>query len=344
MSKAAIIIVNWNGKHLLKDCFDSLRKQSYREFQVYLVDNNSSDASIEFTKKNYSEIKIIKLNDNYGFAKGNNEGIKVALNDPNIKYIITLNNDTIVDKNWLKNLVAASELHPKIGACASKTLYLEKKDTINSNGIAIYQDGHAISWRGFEKASEYKKIEEIFAPSAVAALYKRVALEKVGLFDDSFFMYHEEVDLAWRLRYGGYASIYVPDAIVYHAHSATSKPFSPLKAYYSERNRIWVVFKNFTWSMILKSFGYTIKRYYNLAKELKNKRGPVAEFTKKQPLSKAILILLKAWFIGTITLPKFIPQRIKIQKMRKDNKVTNKKIDNWFKRFGVNVKRLAMTK
>jgi GT2 family glycosyltransferase len=338
MKDAAIIIVNWNGKPLLQACFDSLKKQTYKNFQVYLVDNNSSDNSIEFTKENYPEIKIIHLDNNYGFAKGNNEGIKVALKDSNIKYIIALNNDTTVDKSWLKNLISASNLHPKIGACASKTLYSGKKDTINSNGIAIYQDGHAISWRGFEKAKDFTKIEEIFAPSAVAALYKREALEKVGLFDDAFFMYQEEVDLAWRLRFGGYASIYVPNAIVYHLHSATSKAFSPLKAYYSERNRIWVVFKNFTWSMILKSFGYTIKRYYGLTKDLKNKKGPVAEFTKKEPLSKAFLILLKAWLIGTICLPKFVPERIKIQRMRKNNKITNKKINNWFKKFGIDVK------
>jgi len=343
MVESAVIIVNWNGKHLLKDCFDSLREQTNKNFVTYLVDNNSSDDSIEFTKKNYPEIKIIKLKKNYGFAKGNNEGIKEAIKDQNIKYILTLNNDTVVDKDWLKNLVDSSKKNPKIGACASKTLYLEKKDTINSNGISIYQDGHAISWRGFEKAINYPREEEIFAPSAVAALYKREALEKIGLFDDSFFMYQEEVDLAWRLRYGGYISIYCPNAIVYHAHSATSKAFSPLKAYYSERNRIWVVYKNFTILMILKSFFYTIKRYNELIVGLKKKQGSVTEFTKKNSLSKAIFILLKAWLVGTINIPRYTPQRIKIQRMRKKNKITNKEIKIWFNQFGASVKKITQT-
>jgi len=334
MPETAVIIVNWNGRHLLSDCLNSLKKQTYRNFTTYVVDNHSSDDSVEFIKNEFPEARVIQLKKNFGFARGNNEGIKEAFRKENICFIATLNNDTVVDKNWLMYLVKEAKKNKEAASFSSKTLCLSKNDTINSCGMLIYQDGHAKS-RGFhEKLSQYIEKEEIFGPSAVAALYKKRALKKVGLFDNLFFMYQEEVDLAWRLRFAGYKSVYVPKAIVYHRVSFTSKPFSPLKAYYSERNRIWLVFKNFTASMIFMSIFYTIKRYTCLLTGLKQKKGPMAEFTQKGSLISLFFIFIKAWTVGLIGLPLFINKRIKIQKLRKASGIGQKEINEWFKKFG----------
>lgn len=341
MVETAVIIVNWNGKKLLEGCLKSLRHQSYRNFKVYLVDNNSKDDSVIYVEKKFKEVCVIKLKKNYGFAKGNNQGIKKAVKDKETRYIVTLNNDTIVDKKWLENLVGEAKRNPTVGAVASKTIYLSNKKMINTNGISIYQDGHAVSWRGFKNVKDYTETEEIFAPSAVAALYKKDVLKKTGLFDSRFFMYEEEVDLGWRIRFAGYKSVYSPNAIVYHAHSATSKAFSELKAYYSERNRIWVVFKNFTCKMMFRSLGYTFKRYRAAIKALKLKKGPVSEFTKKEPKYKLFTITLKAWIIATLTLPFFINKRIKIQKIRKQNNIDDKTIEDWFKKFGTTAEKIV---
>lgn len=343
-TNTAIITVNWNGKHLLKELLPSLEKQTYRNFITIVVDNSSSDGSAEFVREKSPWTKVIVMKKNTGFTGGNNAGFKEAMKNKDIKYIVTLNNDTIADRNWLRNLVRAAEAEKNIGSCSSKVLYLYNKDIIDTAGIAIYKDGHAQSRGSMEKASKYSKKEEIFGASAVAALWKREALEKIGLFDDLFFMYQEEVDLAYRLRYAGYKSMFVPDAIVYHAHSASSKPFSPLKAYYSERNRLWLVFKNFTWPMLLKSKYYTLKRYMALAKSAREKKGAAGEFVKRYSFVRILAILAKAYVVGLIMLPLFILKRIKIQHMRRKNKISGEEITRWFERFSTDAERIALIK
>lgn len=340
----AVITANWNGKGLLKECLGSLRKQSYRNFVTIVVDNGSTDGSAEYVMKNFPEVRVISLRKNKGFTGGNNAGFVEAMKDKGIKYLVTLNNDAVAERDWLKNLISAAKSDKNAASCSSKVLYLFNKDKIDTAGIAIYQDGHGQSRGGLENASKYVKKEEIFGASAVAALWKREALEKVGLFDSMFFMYQEEIDLAWRLRYAGYKSIFVPNAIVYHAHSATSRPFSPLKAYCSERNRLWLVFKNFTCLMILKSVYYTMKRYIALAGGARKNKGAAGKFMEKNPLSSIILVLLKAYFIGIIALPLFIPKRTRIQYARIKNHIGRKQIDGWFRKFSTDSERMAMLK
>ena len=119
MKKAAIVIVNWNGKKFLRNCLDSVYKQTYKNFQLYFVDNGSIDGSSEFVKENYPRTMIMQLDKNYGFAKPNNIAIKEAFKDKSVEYIVCLNNDTIVDKNWLKELIKTALKDKKIGAVSS---------------------------------------------------------------------------------------------------------------------------------------------------------------------------------------------------------------------------------
>src|SRR3989344_6053610 len=133
--KVAIIIVNWNGKKFIKDCLNAVFKQTHKKFKVYLVDNGSTDGSSDFVNKIFPQTKIIQLDKNYGFAKGNNVGIKEAFKDKSIKYIVCLNNDTIVDKNWLKEMVKTAGSNNKIGAVGSVSLYPNK--TIQNSGIRL---------------------------------------------------------------------------------------------------------------------------------------------------------------------------------------------------------------
>jgi hypothetical protein len=207
-----IIIVNWNGKHLLKNCLDSILKQTYKKFNVILVDNGSTDKSVEFIEKKFSEIKIIKLKENTGFAYANNVGIKEAFKNENIQYIITLNNDTKADKDYVKNLVQEARKDKRIGSLQPKVINFFDKDKIDSVGMLIYKDCSAIN-KGQKEIDkgQYNKKEEIFGSSASAALYTRRALEDTRLkegefFDNDYFAYYEDVDLAWRLRLAGFKS------------------------------------------------------------------------------------------------------------------------------------------
>lgn len=251
--KVAIIIVNFNGKEFIKKCLDSVFKQSYTYFDIYFIDNGSSDNSIEFVKKNYSnsKLKIIKLNKNYGFAKGNNIGIKEAFKDKKVKYIVCLNNDTIVNRNWLKELVKTAEKDKKIGAVGSKIIFLNKKNKINSLGIIPLPNGNGINYGKNQKSILYKKEEIIFGPCAAAALYKREVLEKIGLFDEKYFCYLEDVDLAYRINLAGYISVLNPKSWLYHVHSGTSIKMGSFKSYLIIRNSMYNILKYLKLSYLL---------------------------------------------------------------------------------------------
>jgi len=222
MSKVSIIIVNWNGKKYLSDCLTSVLNQTYPNYEIILVDNGSNDGSIEFVREKYPEVKITKLDKNYGFAKGNNIGMKEALKDKDVKYIALLNNDTKVDKNWLSELVKVVASDEKIGICTSKILRMDKL-TIDSTGHVLRLGMLADRGRNKIDRGQYDDKLDIFGACAAACLYKREMLEEIGLFDESFFAYYEDAELSWRAYKNGWKARYVPTSVVYHKGGGTSK-------------------------------------------------------------------------------------------------------------------------
>lgn len=251
LPSVSIIIVNYNGKKFLGECLSSVYSQAYRPIEVIVVDNASCDGSIEFIKNNFRDVVILPQNDNLGFSAGNNIGIK----NSHGRYIATLNNDTKVDKNWLSWLVVAMESQPDIGICASKILFLKQPCLLNSAGIKIDKYS-GFTWDiGFgEKEEDYNQAKYVFGACACAALYRREMLDEIGLFDEDFFAYHEDVDLSWRAQLSGWKCKYVPEAICYHHYSATSKVASPLKEYLSNRNKVWLIVKNYPFPEIYYYF------------------------------------------------------------------------------------------
>jgi len=146
-SKVSVIILNWNGKHHLERCLSSVLEQTYSNFEVILVDNGSTDGSVEFVRGRFPEVRIIWNEENLGFAAGNNAAIIATRGD----YVATLNNDTQVDPHWLSELVNAAETTPKVGMCASKMLFLHQPDMINSTRISVDKAGIAWDRRGGER-------------------------------------------------------------------------------------------------------------------------------------------------------------------------------------------------
>jgi len=244
MKKIAIIIVNWNGEKYIKDCLESLKNQSYRDFDIILVDNNSSDDSLEVAES-YEDIFVIRNKINYGFAKGNNIGIQRALKD-GYKYVVLVNCDTEADKGWLKKLVERAEEDPTIGAVQSKIL-LEDCNLINTTG------GH-LHFLGFSYCGDYKckdtfhEMRDISIASGASVLFRSSVLKKTGLFDESFFMYHEDTDLSWRIKEMGYKVFFEPKSVIYHKYSFSKNKD---KFYHSEKNRIIFLLKNFELKTIL---------------------------------------------------------------------------------------------
>ncbi|HUU20552.1 MAG TPA: glycosyltransferase family 2 protein [Sedimentisphaerales bacterium] len=264
--KVSIVIVNWNGQEYLKKCLSSAYAQTYRDFNIVFVDNGSEDGSVEFVAENFPEAEIIKNNENVGFADGNNIGIKKSFEDIDVKYIATLNNDTIVEPSWLRELVSAAEKDRIIGSCQSKMLRYYDRSIIDSTGIKLLANG-TVSDRGAGEKDDgqYDKLEEVFGACAGAALYRREMLNESGLFPSHYFASFEDVDLAWRARYAGWKCVYVPSAVVYHFRFATQKKMLDEKQTFSVQkiqNRFSYQMKYLPFGCLLKSAPRLTKLYF----------------------------------------------------------------------------------
>lgn len=246
---ASVIIPNWNGSDLLEDCLNSLGKQTFSNFEIILVDNGSTDDSLEYVENNFPEVKIIKFKKNFGFARAINEGVKIS----EAEYVVFLNNDTKVDKDWLKNLVECANKHPEVISVNSKLLNFYDKKIIDGVGMVINEVGQARSI-GWQEKDDGKYIGEdyIFGATGGASLFRKKDFINVGFFDENFFMYSEEVDFAFRVQFLGYKSIFCPKAIVYHKHKATSQKLPAHIEYWQFRNMTQVIIKDFPISILLK--------------------------------------------------------------------------------------------
>ena len=232
--------------------------QTRRDIEVIVVDNGSSDGSTDYLESQFPEVRIVQNEKNRGFAGGVNSGIEVAKGD----YILTLNNDTQVDKDFVKCLSEAMDSDEKVGICASKMLFCD--GSINSTGICLSQSGAA--WdRGMSEpdVGQYDEMEDVFGSCAGAALYRKAMLDEIGLFDEDFFMYMEDVDLAFRARLAGWRCLYVPKAKVYHVHGGTAGFGSDFSVYYGNRNVLWYVIKDFPTKILITSLPWILGR--NLA-------------------------------------------------------------------------------
>jgi len=250
MKKISVIVLNWNGKKFIEECLNALREQSFNDFETILVDNGSADGSVEFVKQNFSEVKILALPENVGFARGNNEGIKIAQGE----YIALLNNDTKVSTDWLKELYDGITSDSKVGFCASKMIFYSDIEKIDTAGDSYSRCGAPLKRGCRQKADKYNIKEKVFGACAGAALYRKSMLDDIGLLDDDFFLGFEDSDLSFRAQLAGYECLYVPKAVVLHKVSVTIGKTSKTQVYYGQRNLEYVYFKNMPAELIRKYF------------------------------------------------------------------------------------------
>jgi GT2 family glycosyltransferase len=238
---------------------NSLEKQTVSEYSIILVDNGSSDGSLEMVRESFAEVQIIPLAKNLGFSVGNN----IALKGVSTEYVALLNNDAMPQTHWLANLVDALENHPTAGFAASKMLFYHKPDQIDRAGDAYTTAGTALLRGRGKTSAAYNNKKYVFGACAGAALYRTEMLRDIGFFDEDFFLLYEDVDLSFRAQLMGYKCIYVPEAVVYHVGSSSIGDDTPTSVYYSHRNLEWVYIKNMPDSLI----GKTILPHliYNLA-------------------------------------------------------------------------------
>jgi GT2 family glycosyltransferase len=241
--RVVLVILNWNGRQYLEPCLRSVFAQEFRDFSVILVDNGSTDGSADLVRTRFPQVHLIENSENRGFAAANNQAVLASTSE----FVATLNNDTKVDPGWLGALVQAMEADPRVGMCASKMLFADRREVIESAGILVDRTGIAWGLAGGkdDRSSEVAAPTPVFGPCAGAALYRRAMLKDVGLFDEDFFAYLEDIDLAWRAQWAGWTCAYVPGAVVYHVHSATAKEGSRFKSRLLGRNKAWLLCKNY---------------------------------------------------------------------------------------------------
>ncbi|MCD6442060.1 glycosyltransferase family 2 protein [bacterium] len=262
----------------MENCLDSVFAQTYKDFSVLIIDNASTDKTIEFIRKKYSSFEnlfILKNVQNLGFAPAHNQGFNISQSD----FILVMNPDIVLQPDFLEKLMTTMKTNRRIGSCSGKLLKMKfnnsetkvkgiKTEIIDSTGLLIRKSGQAIDrGEGEEDRGQYNKENDVFGLSGACVLYRRKALEDVKIpiskgyeyFDNDFFAYKEDVDLAWRLNLRNWRNVYVSEAMAYHfrAGAPKSKRFcqSPLINFYSFRNHLWMLIKDIYFPIFWKNIG-----------------------------------------------------------------------------------------
>lgn len=297
-SSVGVIILNWNGLELTDRCLASLRKQTYGNFLTIVVDNGSTDGSVDWLRKQ-KDIELIENRVNAGFAKAVNQGINKAL-ERGCEYVISLNNDTTLDPDWLRALASYMDRHPTIGFAQGANLQADKPDLFDSSGIYL-ERGFIPNQRALGQLDAMTAMPAI-GPNAAGALYRaemlRAVQQKNGdYFDSRFFAYVEDVDFDLRCTLRGYEFAFVPEAKLYHVGSATGNRIAKKKMYWGARNLVWLVYKNAPRLVIKKTSKLIVKSHLANLQFLWREQRP------------NFLPYLRGLLVGVICLPRFYLDR-----------------------------------
>jgi hypothetical protein len=235
----SIILVSYNSFNDLAECIPSILRQTYRDFEIIIVDNSTNDESTEYFKNEFLGVRYIKSASNGGYSEGNNIGMQYAKG----KYIVIVNPDTVVDDNWLVQLIKPLEDHEEIAITTSKILLYDNPNKINTFSNCSHFTGLDFCKGLWEPADRYSKSEETSVISGCSFAIRRLIFEELGGFDTDFFLYLEDIDLSWRARLAGYRIIAIPESIVFHKFNLF---ITPRKEFYLERNRYQMLLKDYS--------------------------------------------------------------------------------------------------
>jgi GT2 family glycosyltransferase len=298
---ASIVIPNWNGIQHLPVCLDALRAQTYPCIEVILVDNGSTDGCQALVTEQYPEVRLLALDRNLGLTGGNNAGFRAAQGE----ILVSLNNDTEADPRFVEALVTALRDHPQAGMAASKMRLFDRRDVLHSAGDGYGLDGIPFN-RGVWQPDQgqFDKPGWIFGGCGGAVAYRRTMLDEVGLFDESFFMYCEDVDLNWRSQLAGWRCWYTPEALVYHKLSATGG--GPIASFYTGRNTLWVITKNYPRALLRRYWPRVLRAQLTVTRDaLRAWRGEAARAR------------LRGQIAGLLGWPRMLKKRRTIQSARR---------------------------
>ena len=299
MNRVAAIIVNANGGEHLDRALTSLERQTVRPHRIIVVDNASTDGSADGIERRHRGVEVVRSPENLGFAAGNNLAAYAA---DDCDWIALVNPDAFPEPRWLETLLAAAAAHPEYAFFGSRLVSATNASVLDGTGDVFHVSGMA--WRRDHGSRVVARAnEEIFSPCAAAALYRRDAFLEVGGFDERFFCYFEDTDLAFRLRLAGYRCLYVDDAVCLHVGSASSGRTSDFTIYHSYRNQVWTFVKNMPATLlVLYVFQHVLVNLLTLAAYTVQGQGRV--------------VLLAKWD-ALRALPEVLRERRAIQRARR---------------------------
>ena len=270
------------------ECLSSLLQQTQRDFEVVIVDN-SGKGLVRQSEAARLGAMVIEMDHNVGFGAA----VNAAFRRSRAPFLATLNDDAVARPDWLRALLSVMEKQTDVGMCASQVL-LSGERRLDSAGMLMCRDGSS-KQRGHLRSPEAFGVrEEVLFPSASAALYRRAMLDQIGFFDEDFFLYCEDTDLGLRARWAGWKCVYVPEAAVEHRYSHSAGRASPLKAYYVERNRLFVAIKNFPPGMLARVPFFSGARYFWHIVSMLQGRGQAAEFRREQSGLRLVWLVIRA--------------------------------------------------
>lgn len=310
--RVAFIIVSWNNKALIPDCLRSIQEQTYDNHKTILVDNDSKDNLVVVARKSMPSIEIIEEKRNNGFARGNNIGIKEAFKDPQIKYVALINTDARLDKEWLKTVIDFASNKPRAASLQGTTLDYNNPRIIDSTHLYVNHGGQAA--QGHWQEYFYRELgpKKVFGVNAAACVISRSFIEQQpyrNLFDESMFMYLEDVDVASRATVMGWDNYLVPGARAYHMGAGSSggeSGFSDYGLYMTFRNNLAVILKNYPWWLVFKLL---------LALPLADYR--TVRHLLKLGYKKAARKVIAGRIVGIARAPIYLMKRIKMHGLRK---------------------------
>lgn len=314
----SVIVLNWNGKRFLDNCLSSLLSQDFHNYEVLLVDNGSTDDSLRFVEKFSKDVrlKIIALNENYGFSRGNNIGIKCSQSD----YVIILNNDTEVKTNFITELVNAAEKDNQIGSVGCRILSQNGKTWFSqkfvNNGFIVPFFLQTLIEDRIEQISNISTIN--LANSGCAVLYRRSVLDEVGFYDEDFWSNSEDWDLGYRINMAGFKSVYIPAPLVFHV-GAGSEGYTPERKVKMYRNTLFTYFKNYERKNLLIRFPvlmFVLLPMWHLAWLFHRLALHLPDFNGREGIDY-FLSIMKAYVQFLLKLKTFVVKRHKVQRLRK---------------------------
>jgi GT2 family glycosyltransferase len=310
----SVIILNWNGRELLRGCLASVAAQDWRDFETIVVDNGSDDGSAEMLAADFAWARVILNPTNAGYCRGNNQAIEASAGE----LIVLLNNDAEIAPDFLSRVASVADEHPECGMFASRIMMYDRRSVYDSTGLLVYPDGICRSRGWLEKdVGQFDAPAEVLGPNGCAAVYRRAMIDDVGLFDTRYFAYLEDLDLAFRGQLRGWTCLYIPSAVAYHKKSMTSGYHSAFKAFLVERNRIWNAIKLFPLRLLALSPFYTLARYFAQGFATLSGKGISSSYARDYSRRDLLVILFRAYGSALGSLPEIWQERRRIQARRR---------------------------